>query len=85
MLDCLEVDMKILNTDMETTGSNDYREISGDNGDTNVLQTQNPRVDQEKVPCIRVNTRELDRELFTGLSTFYTKGTWSMLCTPSLP
>lgn len=35
MLDCLEVDMKILNTDMETTGFNDYREISGDNGDTN--------------------------------------------------
>ena len=38
-----------------------------------VLQTQDYRVSQEKEPCIRVNTRELDRELFTRLSTFYTK------------
>jgi len=49
-----------------------------------MLQTQDLRVDQEKEPCIRVNTRELNRELFTGLSTFYTKGIWSMLCTASL-
>jgi len=28
-----------------------------------ILQTQNLRVDQEKEPCIRVNIRELDREL----------------------
>jgi len=42
---------------------------------TSLLQTQDLRVDQEKEPCIRVNTRELDRELFTRLSTFYTKGT----------
>ena len=50
-----------------------------------MLQTQDLRVGQEKEPCIRVNTRELNRELFTGLSTFYTKDTWSMLCTSSLP
>ena len=31
------------------------------------------RVDQGKKPCIRVNTRELDRKLYTGLSTLYTK------------
>ena len=28
-----------------------------------MLQTQDLRVDQEKESCIRVNTRELDREL----------------------
>ena len=31
-----------------------------------------------------VNTRELDRELCTGLSTLYTKTPWSMLITSSL-
>jgi len=30
-----------------------------------LLQTQDFRIDQEKEPCIRVNTRELDRELYT--------------------
>ena len=50
-----------------------------------VLQTQDLRVDQKKEPCIRVNTRELDRELCTGLSTLYTKTSWSMLTTSSLP
>jgi len=30
-----------------------------------MLQTQDLRVDQEKEPCIRVNTRELDGELCT--------------------
>jgi len=30
-----------------------------------VLQTQDLRVDQKKEPCIRVNIRELDRELYT--------------------
>jgi len=30
-----------------------------------VLQTQDIRVNQEKEPCISVNTRELDRELCT--------------------
>jgi len=30
-----------------------------------MLQSQDLRVDQAKEPCIRVNTRELDRELFT--------------------
>jgi len=38
-----------------------------------VLQTQDFRVSQEKKPCIRVNTRELNRELCTELSTLYTK------------
>jgi len=37
-----------------------------------LLQTQDLRVDQEKESCIRVNTRELNRELYTGLSTLYT-------------
>ena len=36
-----------------------------------LLQTQDLRVDQEKEPCIRVNTRELNRELYTELSTLY--------------
>ena len=40
-----------------------------------MLQIQNLRVGEESEPCIRVNIRELNRELFTGLSTFYTKGT----------
>jgi len=31
----------------------------------NLLQTQDFRVDQEKESCIRVNIRELDRELCT--------------------
>ena len=31
-----------------------------------LLQTQDLRVDQEKEPCIRVNTRDLNRELCTG-------------------
>jgi len=37
-----------------------------------ILQTQDLRVNQEKKPCIRVNTRELNRELCTRLSTLYT-------------
>jgi len=37
-----------------------------------VLQTQALRVGQEKEPCIRVNTRELNRELCTRLSILYT-------------
>ena len=36
-----------------------------------LLQTQDLRVDQEKKPCIRVNIRELNRELCTGLSILY--------------
>ena len=31
-----------------------------------MLQTQDLKVDQEKEPCIEVNTRELDRELCIG-------------------
>ena len=44
-----------------------------------LLQTQDFRVDQEKEPYIRVNTRELDRELCIRLSILYTKTQWSML------
>ena len=44
-----------------------------------MLQTQELRVIQEKEPCIRVNTRELNRKLCTGLSILYTKLPWSML------
>ena len=32
-----------------------------------------------------INIRELNKELYTGLSTLYTKTPWSMLATPSLP
>ena len=38
-----------------------------------MLQTQELRVIQKKEPYIRVNTRELNRELCTGSSTLYTK------------
>ena len=38
-----------------------------------MLQTQELRVIQEKEPYIRVNTRELNRELCTESSIFYTK------------
>jgi len=42
-----------------------------------MLQFNNLRVNQRRESCIRVNTRELDkeldRELCTGLSTLYTK------------
>jgi len=44
-----------------------------------VLQSQDFRVGQVKEPCIRVNTRELNRELCTGLSTLYIKTLWFML------
>ena len=35
-----------------------------------LLQSNNLRVDQGKEPCIRVNIRKLNRELYTGLFTF---------------
>ena len=38
-----------------------------------ILRFNDLRVDQRKKPCIRVNTRELNRELCTRLSTLYTK------------
>ena len=38
-----------------------------------MLQTQDLRVDQANKPCIKVNTRELNRELCTDLSILYTK------------
>ena len=44
-----------------------------------LLQLQDLRVGQIKEPYIRVNTRELNKELCTGSSTFYTKLQWSML------
>ena len=37
-----------------------------------ILQSQDLRVDQVKESYIRVNTRELNRELYTRLSTLYT-------------
>jgi len=56
-----------------------------------ILQTQDFRVDQEKKPCIRVNTRELNRVLCIGLSILYTQvhglcsttlaySEWSYIC-----
>jgi len=44
-----------------------------------VLQLKDLRVGQCEESCIRVNIKELNRELCTGLSTLYTKTTWSML------
>ena len=44
-----------------------------------VLQFNDLRADQRKEPWIRINTRELNRELCTRLSTLYTKSLWSML------
>ena len=44
-----------------------------------MLQTQVLRVGQANEPCIRVNTRKLNRELYTELSTLYTKLQWSVL------
>ena len=38
-----------------------------------MLQSQDLRVGQVKEPCIRVNTKELNKELYTRLSTLYTK------------
>jgi len=45
MLDCLEIDMKVLNTGMKSTEFDDYKEILGDNRDTNSILA----VIQEKV------------------------------------
>jgi len=44
-----------------------------------MLQFNDIRVDQRKEPCIRVNIKELNRELSTELSTLYTKSLWFML------
>ena len=44
-----------------------------------VLLSQDLRIKQVKKPYIKVNTRELNRELCIGLSTLYTKTPWSML------
>ena len=44
-----------------------------------MLQLKDIRVGQYKEPCIRVNIRELDRELCTELSILYTETPWSML------
>jgi len=44
-----------------------------------ILQLKDLRADQWEEPCIRINTRELNRELYTESSTLYTKLRWSML------
>ena len=51
-----------------------------------MLQSNDLRVDQEKESCIRINTKELDRKLYTGLFILYTKRLWFMLMinTPAL-
>jgi len=38
-----------------------------------MLQLKDFRASQGEEPCIRVNIRELNRELYTGLSTLYTQ------------
>jgi len=50
-----------------------------------MLQTQDLRVDQANEPCIRVNTRELDRELCTDLSTLYFQTNGSCSTTLAYP
>jgi len=50
-----------------------------------MLQLKDLWISQQIEPYIGVNTRELDRELYTGLSTLYTKTPWSVLTTSSLP
>jgi len=57
---------------------NDISSPQDENEATDMLQFQDLRVDQEKEPCIRINIRKLDRELYTGLSTLYTKTPWSI-------
>ena len=51
-----------------------------------MLQFNDLRVDHRKKSCIRINTRELNRELYTKLSILYTKRFWSVLLinTPAL-
>ena len=44
-----------------------------------MLQTQELRVIQKKEPYIKINTRELNRELCTGSFILYTKLQWSVL------
>ena len=44
-----------------------------------LLWLKDLRANQWIEHCIRVNTRELNRELCTGLSTLYAKSSWSML------
>jgi len=51
----------------------------------NLLWLKDLRVGQWTESCIGVNTRELNRELYIGLSTLYTKILWSVLTTSSLP
>ena len=38
-----------------------------------MLQSQDLRISQKSKPCIRVNIRELDRELYMKLSILYTR------------
>ena len=38
-----------------------------------LLQFNGLRANQRRKPCIRINTREFNRELCTRLSTLYTK------------
>ena len=49
-----------------------------------VLQFSNLRVDQRRKPCIRVNTRELNREFCIRLSILYTTGSESVACPKQL-
>ena len=37
ILDCLELDMEVLDAGMKTAESDDCREVSGDDGDTNSM------------------------------------------------
>ena len=49
-----------------------------------VLQFSNLKVDQRRKPCIRVNTRELNREFCIRLSILYTTGSESVACPKQL-
>ena len=48
------------------------------------ITTQRPQSQSIRRTLYWVNTRELDRELCTGLSTLYTKSPWPLLTTSSL-
>ena len=50
-----------------------------------IVTTQRPQSGSMNRILYWVNTRELDKELYTGLSTLYTKTPQSVLITSSLP
>ena len=58
---------------------NPNNKISTYNIDFMLLQLKDLKVNQWIEPSIKINTRELNRELYTKLSILYTTSLWSML------